>query len=117
LSACRDVSEDGIVCEKKWDKADNCFTQTGNRYLTALSDDARVSETGRIISAPTDIISVLEMIAKHHVTEDTIMMSGNRDLLFINYKNDLAEIKVYIPSCSITGKRNAKYFTKFVPND
>ena len=112
-----DVSEDGIVCEKKWDKADNCFTQTGNRYLTAFSDDAEVCGTGRIIFAPTDIIAVLEMIAKHNVAEDTVMMSGNKDLLFINYKNDIAEIQVYIPSCSITGKRNAKYFTKFVPND
>jgi len=112
-----DVSEDGIVCEKKWDKADNCFTQTGNRYLTAFSDDAEVSGAGRIIFAPTDIIAVLEMIAKHNVAEDTVMMSGNSDLLFINYKNDVAEIQVYIPSCSITGKRNAKYFTKFVPND
>jgi len=112
-----DVSEDGIVCEKKWDKADNCFTQTGNRYLTALSDDAEVCGTGRIIFAPTDIIAVLEMIAKHNVAEDTVMMSGNKDLLFVNYKNDIAEIQVYIPSCSITGKRNAKYFTKFVPND
>jgi len=111
-----DVSEDGIVCEKKWDKADNCFTQTGNRYLTAFSDDAEVCGTGRIIFAPTDIIAVLEMIAKHNVAEDTVMMSGNKDLLFINYKNDIAEIQVYIPSCSITGKRNAKYFTKFVPN-
>ena len=112
-----DVSEDGIVCEKKWDKVDNCFTQTGNRYLTAFSDDAEVCGTGRIIFAPTDIIAVLEMIAKHNVAEDTVMMSGNKDLLFINYKNDIAEIQVYIPSCSITGKRNAKYFTKFVPND
>jgi len=112
-----DVSEDGIVCEKKWDKADNCFTQTGNRYLTAFSDDAEVCGTGRIIFAPTDIIAVLEMIAKHNVAEDTVMMSGNKDLLFINYKNDIAEIQVYIPSCSITGKRNAKYFTKFAPND
>ena len=112
-----DVSEDGIVCEKKWDKTDNCFTQTGNRYLTAFSDDADVCGTGRIIFAPTDIIAVLEMIAKHNVAEDTVMMSGNKDLMFINYKNDIAEIQVYIPSCSITGKRNAKYFTKFVPND
>jgi len=112
-----DISEDGIVCEKKWDKADNCFTQTGNRYLTAFSDDAEVCGTGRIIFAPTDIIAVLEMIAKHNVAEDTVMMSGNKDLLFINYKNDIAEIQVYIPSCSITGKRNAKYFTKFAPND
>ena len=112
-----DVSEDGIVCEKKWDKADNCFTQTGNRYLTAFSDDAEVCGTGRIIFAPTDIIAVLEMIAKHNVAEDTVMMSGNKDLLFINYKNDIAEIQVYIPSCTITGKRNAKYFTKFAPND
>ncbi|MDA1295337.1 MAG: hypothetical protein O3A32_11390, partial [Proteobacteria bacterium] len=112
-----DVSVDGIVCEKKWDKTDNCFTQTGNRYLTAFSDDAEVCGTGRIIFAPTDIIAVLEMIAKHNVAEDTVMMSGNKDLLFINYKNDIAEIQVYIPSCSITGKRNAKYFTKFVPND
>lgn len=111
-----DISEDGIVCEKKWDKADNCFTQTGNRYLTAFSDDAEVCGTGRIIFAPTDIIAVLEMIAKHNVAEDTVMMSSNKDLLFINYKNDIAEIQVYIPSCSITGKRNAKYFTKFVPN-
>ena len=112
-----DVSEDGIGCEKKWDKADNCFTQTGNRYLTAFSDDAEVCGTGRIIFAPTDIIAVLEMIAKHNVAEDTVMMSGNKDLLFINYKNDIAEIQVYIPSCTITGKRNAKYFTKFAPND
>lgn len=111
-----DISEDGIVCEKKWDKADNCFTQTGNRYLTAFSDDAEVCGTGRIIFAPTDIIAVLEMIAKHNLAEDTVMMSGNKDLMFINYKNDIAEIQVYIPSCSITGKRNAKYFTKFVPN-
>jgi len=85
--------------------------------LTAFSDDAEVCGTGRIIFAPTDIIAVLEMIAKHNVAEDTVMMSGNKDLLFINYKNDIAEIQVYIPSCSITGKRNAKYFTKFVPND
>ena len=111
-----DVSEDGIVCEKKWDKTDNCFTQTGNRYLTSFTDDADVCGTGRIIFAPTDIIAVLEMIAKHNVAEDTVMMSGNKDLMFINYKNDIAEIQVYIPSCSITGKRNAKYFTKFVPN-
>ena len=112
-----DVSRDGIVCEKKWDKTDNCFTQTGNRYLTAFSDDAEVCGTGRIIFAPTDIIAVLEMIAKHNVAEDTVMMSGNKDLLFINYKNDIAEIQLYIPSCSTSGKRNPKYFTKFVPND
>lgn len=112
-----DVSEDGIVCEKKWDKADACFTQTGARYLTAFGDDAETCGTGRIVFAPTDIIAVLQMLSQHSVKDDLVMMSGNEDLLFINYKNDLAEVQIYIPSCSITGKRNSKYFTKFVAND
>ena len=112
-----DVSEDGIVCEKKWDKADACFTQTGARYLTGFGDDAETCGTGRIVFAPTDIIAVLQMIAQHKVEDDVVMMSGNEDVLFINYKTDLAEVQIYIPSCSITGKRNSKYFTKFVAND
>ena len=112
-----DVSEDGIICEKKWDKADACFTQTGARYLTAFGDDAETCGTGRIVFAPTDIIVVLQTLSQHSVKDDLVMMSGNEDLLFINYRNDLAEVQIYIPSCSITGKRNSKYFTKFVAND
>jgi len=112
-----DVSEDGIVCEKKWDKADNCFTQTGNRYLTAFGDDASTNGTGRTVFAPTDIVAVLETLAKTKVVNDNVEMWGNEDVLGINYKTDIADVFVYIPSCSITGKRNAKYFTKFVPNE
>ena len=111
-----EVSEDGIVCEKKWDKSEACFTQTGARYLTGFGDDAETCGTGRIVFAPTDIIAVLQIIAQHKVEGDVVMMSGNEDVLFINYKNDLAEVQIFIPSCSITGKRNSKYFTKFVPN-
>ena len=112
-----EVSEDGITCEKKWDKAELCFTQTGARYLTAFGDDVEANGTGRIVFAPTDIIAVLDMISKHKVKNNSITMMGNKDLLYVNFSNDVAEIQVYIPSCSITGKRNAKYFTKFVAND
>ena len=112
-----EVSEDGITCEKKWDKAELCFTQTGARYLTAFGDDVEANGTGRIVFAPTDIIAVLDMISKHKVKNNSITMMGNKDLLYVNFNNDVAEIQVYIPSCSITGKRNAKYFTKFVAND
>ena len=112
-----EVSEDGITCEKKWDKAELCFTQTGARYLTAFGDDVEANGTGRIVFAPTDIIAVLDMISKHKVKNNSITMMGNKDLLYVNFSNDVAEIQVYIPSCSITGKRNAKYFTKFVTND
>ena len=110
-----EVSEDGITCEKKWDKAELCFTQTGARYLTAFGDDVEANGTGRIVFAPTDIIAVLDMISKHKVKNNSITMMGNKDLLYVNFSNNVAEIQVYIPSCSITGKRNAKYFTKFVP--
>ena len=112
-----DVSDDGIMCEKKWSKDDECFMQTGVRYLTAFSDDARVSGNGRILFAPTDIIAVLQMISQHQVHNDLVTMSGNEDLLFIQFENDLAEVQVYIPSCSVTGKRNSKYFKRFTANE
>ena len=112
-----DVSEDGIICEKKWDKIGACFMQAGPRYLTAFSDDAETCGTGRIVFAPTDIIAALQMIAQHKVKDDLVMMSGNEDLLFINYNNELAEVQIYIPSCTITGKRNSTYFKKFIAND
>lgn len=112
-----DVSEDGVTCEKKWDKIGACFTQAGPRYLTAFSDDAETCGTGRIVFAPTDIIAALQMISQHKVQDDLVMMSGNEDLLFINYSNDLAEVQIYIPSCTILGKRNSTYFKKFIAND
>jgi len=112
-----DVGEDGIVCEKKWDKAEGCFTQSGTRYLTAFSDDADVVGAGRVMFAPTDIISALEMISKSVVIDDAVEMSGNEDLLFINFRNDIAEIKIFIPSCTITGRRNGKHFKRFSAND
>ena len=112
-----DVSEDGITCEKKWDKIGACFMQAGPRYLTAFSDDAETCGTGRIVFAPTDIIAALQMISQHKVKDDLVMMSGNEDLLFINYNNELAEVQIYIPSCTIAGKRNSTYFTKFIANE
>ncbi len=110
-----DVGEDGVVCEKKWDKGDLCFTQTGARYLTAFSDDADCAGKGRTVFAPTDIIATLQHIATNTIKGD-IVMSGNEDLLFINFKTDIAELQVYIPSCSVTGKRSTKYFKRFVAN-
>jgi len=112
-----EVSEDGITCEKKWDKIGACFMQAGPRYLTAFSDDAETCGTGRIVFAPTDIIAALQMISQHKVKDDLVMMSGNEDLLFINYNNELAEVQIYIPSCTIAGKRNSTYFTKFIANE
>ena len=110
-----DVGKNGVVCEKKWDKGDLCFTQVGARYLTAFSDDADSKGKGRIVFAPTDIIATLQHIATSNVKGD-IVMSGNEDVLFVNFNTDIAEVRVYIPSCSITGKRNAKCFKKFVAN-
>jgi len=91
--------------------------QAGPRYLTAFSDDAETCGTGRTVFAPTDIIAALQMISQHKVKDDLVMMSGNKDLLFINYNNDLAEVQIYIPSCTIVGKRNSTYFKKFIAND
>ena len=110
-----DVGKNGVVCEKKWDKGDLCFTQVGARYLTAFSDDADCKGKGRTVFAPTDIIATLQHIATSNVKGD-IVMSGNEDVLFVNFNTDIAEVRVYIPSCSTTGKRNAKCFKKFVAN-
>ena len=110
------VGKNGITCEKKWDKAEGSFTQYGTRYLTAFSNDANADGKGKIIFAPTDIIGVLEMIYTHKIA-GSVQMCGNDDLMFIKFQNDIAEIQVYIPASTITGKRSTTYFTKFVPND
>jgi len=90
---------------------------TLDAYTNTILKVVEANGTGRIVFAPTDIIAVLDMISKHKVKNNSITMMGNKDLLYVNFSNDVAEIQVYIPSCSITGKRNAKYFTKFVAND
>ena len=112
-----DVIEDGIVLEAKWDKEQKVFTQTGNRYLTAFGDDAETCGIGRTIFSPIDMLSVLEVIKGSEIEDDTVMMSGNADLLFVNYRTKIAEIKVFIPACDEKGKRVATYFKKFEAND
>jgi len=111
------VGKDGITCEKKWDNEQETFTQKGARYFTAFGDDVVACGTGRILFAPTDIIQVLEMVSRYNVKNNTVEMSGNQHLIAIKFKNDLAEIRVYIPACSIKGKRDATYFTKFLADD
>lgn len=112
-----EVNEHGVVCEKKWSKADNCFMQTGSRYMTSFGDDVVSQGSGRTVFAPTDIIASLEMISKTQIKNDKVAMKGNEHLIQITFANELATIEVFIPSCSITGKRNPKYFTRFLPND
>jgi len=111
------VGKDGITCEKKWDNEQETFTQKGARYFTAFGDDVVACGSGRILFAPTDIIQVLEMVSRYNVKKNTVEMSGNQHLIAIKFKNDLAEIRVYIPACSIKGKRDATYFTKFLADD
>ena len=111
------VSSDGVVCEKKWNKDDQCFEQNGARYLTGFGDDAEARGSGQTIFAPTDIIAVLEALSKQDIRGDSVKICGNNDLLHISYETDLAQVRVYIPSASVTGVRSAKYFKKYVPNE
>ena len=116
-------SSDGVMVEKKWDKTDNCFTQTGLRYLTSFGDDGGLTPNddeqvieGAVTIAPTDMIAVLEMIAKSNDISG-VEFGGNEDVLLLRFRNTNGEINAYIPSCTITGKRNTKYFKKYVPNE
>lgn len=111
------VGSDGVVCEKKWNKVEQCFEQTGARYLTSFGDDAEAQGDGQTIFAPTDMIAVLEALSKQQVKGNSIKISGNNDLLHISYETDLAQVLVYVPSASTTGQRSTKYFKKYVPNE
>ena len=115
-AVCFDVGENGIIVEAKWSKQDRCFTQTGMRYFTAFSDDADTCGTGRTMFAPTDLIPVLETLRSSNIVDDVVMLSGNADVMYMNYKTDLAEVQVFIPACNETGKRAVKYFKKFETN-
>lgn len=115
-AVCFDVGENGIIVEAKWDKADKCFTQTGMRYLTAFGDDAETCGKGRTTFAPTDLLPVLETLRSSNVVDDVVMLSGNADVMFMNYKTDLAEVQIFIPACNEIGKRAVKYFKKFEAN-
>ena len=105
------------MCEKKWNRGEQCFEQTGARYLTSFGDDAEVLGSGQTIFAPTDILPVLEAISKQQVRGDSIQISGNKDLLHISYETDLAQVRVYVPGASVTGVRSAKFFKKYAPNE
>ncbi|WP_354690016.1 hypothetical protein [Lentibacter algarum] len=111
------VGSDGVVCEKKWNKGEQCFEQSGARYLTSFGDDAEAQGSGQTIFAPTDILAVLEALSKQQVRGDSIKISGNKDLLHIIYETELAQVRVYVPSASATGVRSAKYFKKYIPNE
>ncbi|MDV7201832.1 hypothetical protein RYZ18_10920 [Roseovarius sp. 10] len=112
-----DVTDDGIMCEKKWNKAEQCFEQTGIRYLTSFGDDAATKGCGKTSFAPTDMLAVLEALSKQAVKGNKITISGNADLLYIAYETDLAQVHIYIPGASQTGQRSSKFFKKYVPNE
>jgi hypothetical protein len=112
-----DVTDDGIMCEKKWNKAEQCFEQTGIRYLTSFGDDAATKGCGKTSFAPTDMLAVLEALSKQAVKGNKITVSGNADLLYITYETDLAQVHIYIPGASPTGQRSSKFFKKYVPNE
>ena len=86
------------------------------RYLTAFGDDAETCGKGRTTFAPTDLLPVLETLRSSNVVDDVVMLSGNADVMFMNYKTDLAEVQIFIPACNEIGKRAVKYFKKFEAN-
>ena len=111
-----DVSEKGIACEKKWSKEENVFTQSGPRYLSPFGTDAKLTGSGRILLAPTDIIQTLSVLA-NSPAQMQVQMRANNHLLNIEFENSLGKYSVFIPSCTTNGKRDARHFTKFAPND
>jgi hypothetical protein len=111
-----DVTNKGIVCEKKWSKEENSFTQSGSRYLTEITNDTRLSGAGRFMFAPTDIIQTLSVLADSP-SDMHVQMRANSHLMNIEFENALGNYSIFIPSCAPNGKRDAHYFVKFVPND
>jgi hypothetical protein len=111
-----DVTDKGITCEKKWSKEEGVFTQSGPRYLSPFGTDAKLTGSGRILLAPTDIIQTLSVLA-NSPAQMQVQMRANNHLLNIEFENSLGKYSVFIPSCTTSGKRDARYFTKFAPND
>ena len=111
-----DVTSKGVICEKKWSKEENCFTQSGARYLSPINNDAEVTGAGRIMFAPTDIIQTLGLLADSPA-DMHVQMRANRHLMNIAFESAIGNYSIFIPSCAPNGKRDAHYFMKFVPND